>query len=121
MRSPRGIAIVTAGVPGAFIPRGECGCSKARRKEPAMKPSTPKTELQPSTQLRKVVFGGSLTCERIFHDSTQARLRCGGENRWHPFFGRSPLAARHQERSVALRKLVQRNRAERCVAQMVQS
>lgn len=26
----------------------------------AMKPSTPKTELQPSTQLRKVVFGGSL-------------------------------------------------------------
>jgi len=25
-----------------------------------MKPATPKTELQPSTQLRKVVFGGSL-------------------------------------------------------------
>ena len=33
---------------------------KIQMKETAMKSSTPETELQPSTQLRKVVFGGSL-------------------------------------------------------------
>ncbi len=45
-----------------------------------MKPATPETELPPSTQLRKAVFGGSPETNRLYHnngDGTFSRVSLG--------------------------------------------
>ena len=40
-----------------------------------MKPATPKTELPPSTQLRKVVFGGALKSEMNIQNANDRFLK----------------------------------------------
>src|SRR5438876_1174 len=50
---------------GNPLSRLEPRVRKTQTEGAAMKPATPKTELPPSTQLRKVVFGGSQKLSRV--------------------------------------------------------